>query len=426
MGIPIFILAGQSNAVAIENEMRANLDQLYGLGNYRLVSVSAGGAPLTYARALQDWFNPNELRADLITQTVRMLDANPTGEVAGIIWLQGEADTTAGARAELYQTRLTEFIAGFRSSVEDATGSRQTGIDTANFVISALSAQAPMAVNRIDWTTVLDAQTAIANGLDHLRLVDPDTLLQAAATSRMTGVFKDDLHYTDSFAAQLANALIDAAISPDDTFHGTAGADRMAGGAGNDVYIVNHVADRIIELRDEGTDTTRASVSDSLRVAGTEIENLTLTGDADLSGIGNFLNNGILGNAGNNRLNGARGADVLYGMDGNDLLIGGSGYDRLFGGSGNDRLVGGQGLDQFWGGAGADTFVLLDKGVWREKVMDFEDEIDRIDLRGGGLRGLSDLVLVADPDGIVINYGPGSFQLAGISANQLDASDFLF
>lgn len=425
MGIPIFVLAGQSNAVAIEDEIQASLEQRYGIGNYRLVSVSANGAPLTYARALQDWYAPNELRADLVNQTVQMLNATPDGEIAGIIWLQGEADTTAGARAHLYETRLTELITEFRSAVDAATGSRQTGIETANFVISALSADAPMATNRIDWTTVTTAQTAVASSQDYLRLVSPDAVSQTLALGT-AGVFKDGLHYTNSFAAQLADALVGAALNPDDTIYGTAGADRMAAGRGDDIYIVNHVDDRVIEFRGQGTDTIQASVSYSLRLAVDEVENLTLTGTANLNGSGNGLGNVIIGNAGSNRLDGAGGADVLYGMAGDDVLVGGYGADRLYGGAGNDRLIGGAGFDRLWGGAGADTFVMADSGVWREQVMDYEDGIDLIDLRGSGARALSDLIFVAADDGIVVNYGVGSFQLVGMSQAQLDAGDFIF
>ncbi len=425
MGIPIFVLAGQSNAVAIENEMIDQLNDRYGVGNYRLVSVCANGAPLTYSRAAQDWASPTELRATLVDQTVQMLRANPSGQIAGIIWLQGEADTVAVARAAEYQSRLTTLIDDFRSAVDAATGTRATGIDTANFVISSLSVQAPMATNRSNWTTIIEAQHAITDTRDNIRLVDPDSL--GTFSPRSTeGMFRDLLHYSNSFADRLANALISAAVSPDDTLHGTLGADRMAGGNGDDLYIVNNPGDRIVELRDAGTDTVRASVSYSLLVAGVEVENLTLTGTADINGIGNWRSNVLQGNAGNNRLSGNFGADAIFGMAGDDVLNGGNGCDTLFGGAGNDTLVGAQGRDEFWGGAGADTFVMADRDVWRERVMDFENGIDLLNLHGTGVNGMSDLTMVTDVDGIVVNYGAASFQLVGISVAQLDASDFVF
>jgi Ca2+-binding RTX toxin-like protein len=57
------------------------------------------------------------------------------------------------------------------------------------------------------------------------------------------------------------------------------------------------------------------------------VENLTLTGAAAISGSGNTLNNVITGNSGNNSLNGAGGNDTLIGGAGADLLTGGVGVD---------------------------------------------------------------------------------------------------
>ena len=79
-----------------------------------------------------------------------------------------------------------------------------------------------------------------------------------------------------------------------DRLVGTAGADRMAGLAGDDEYVVNHARDVVIEANGQGTDTVLSSVS--YRLAwGQSIENLTLTGDGDINGTGNSLNNVLQG-----------------------------------------------------------------------------------------------------------------------------------
>eukprot|EP01036_Dinobryon_divergens_P061357 gene61357-biopygen51120 len=62
----------------------------------------------------------------------------------------------------------------------------------------------------------------------------------------------------------------------------------MSGGLGNDEYIVDDVADQVIEGFGEGTDLVKASAS---FILGANIENLTLTGTADINGAGNALNN---------------------------------------------------------------------------------------------------------------------------------------
>ena len=96
---------------------------------------------------------------------------------------------------------------------------------------------------------------------------------------------------------------------------GRGGADRLAGGDGNDTYYVDNAGDAVWENDNAGTDKVYSSVNYTL---GSNIENLTLTGSSNINGTGNNLNNTIYGNSGNNRLDGGGGADRLYGGDGND------------------------------------------------------------------------------------------------------------
>uniref|UniRef100_UPI001BD53B5A M10 family metallopeptidase C-terminal domain-containing protein n=1 Tax=Pseudomonas sp. dw_612 TaxID=2720080 RepID=UPI001BD53B5A len=71
---------------------------------------------------------------------------------------------------------------------------------------------------------------------------------------------------------------------------GRAGADFMIGGAGNDTYIVDNTGDLTSETSTLATeiDTVISSVN---RTLGDNLENLVLTGTADLNGNGNVLNN---------------------------------------------------------------------------------------------------------------------------------------
>ena len=100
-----------------------------------------------------------------------------------------------------------------------------------------------------------------------------------------------------------------------DYLNGGTGTDLLIGGKGNDTFVVDNIGDIIAEGLNGGTDTVESSITWTLK---TNLENLTLTGIANLNGTGNKLNNVIRGNTGNNVLNGGAGADTLIGGKGND------------------------------------------------------------------------------------------------------------
>lgn len=132
--------------------------------------------------------------------------------------------------------------------------------------------------------------------------------------------------------------------SGNDTLNGGIGADTMAGGAGNDTYVVDDAGDAVSEALNAGTDLVQSSIAHTLTA---NVENLTLTGAADIDGTGNTLNNVITGNTGANTLDGGAGADTLNAGAGNDTLIGGDGNDTLNGGTDADSMTGGTGNDTY-------------------------------------------------------------------------------
>jgi len=184
----------------------------------------------------------------------------------------------------------------------------------------------------------------------------------------------------------------------------------MAGGLGNDIYVVDSIGDVVIENAGEGTDTVQTVLNSY--TLGANVENLTFTGTGNFIGIGNALNNTITGGAGNDTIDGGAGTDTMIGGAGNDTylvdnsadviteaagagidtvlstalaytlgtnvdnltfvgagnfngtgnalnntMIGGVGNDTLSGAGGDDTITGGAGNDTMNGGAGNDTFV---------------------------------------------------------------------
>ena len=95
---------------------------------------------------------------------------------------------------------------------------------------------------------------------------------------------------------------------------------------------------------------------------GALVENLQLVSAANLTGIGNALDNLLSGNDAANRLSGLAGADTLEGGGGNDTLEGGDDGDTLEGGAGIDTLAGGAGDDTYIVDSATDTLIELAGG----------------------------------------------------------------
>jgi serralysin len=136
------------------------------------------------------------------------------------------------------------------------------------------------------------------------------------------------------------------------------------------------------------------------------------------------------GTSGNNTIYGTSAANAIKGLGGDDKLYGRAGNDKLYGDTGSDVLAGESGNDILSGGSSADTFRFT--GKWgSDKITDFANGSDHIDLRGNGL-SFNDLSISqsnADSDGVaddvIIKADGQSIALLNVKLSLIGASDFV-
>ena len=246
---------------------------------------------------------------------------------------------------------------------------------------------------------------------------------------------------------------------------GNIAANALAGGAGNDTYIVD-AGDTVTEASGQGTDTVQSSVTFTL---GANIENLTLTGTVAINGTGNTMNNTIIGNSGANVLSGGTGADSMSGGSGDDTYVidnagdsvaetAGEGTDTIqssltytlaanlenltltgssnINGTGNtldNVLTGNSGTNTLTGGAGNDTYVVgtgdsvvenADAGtdtVQSSIAWTLGSNIENLTLTGSsvinGTGNTLNNVIAGNSGANVLNGGTGTDTMAGGAGN---------
>lgn len=140
----------------------------------------------------------------------------------------------------------------------------------------------------------------------------------ATGFESITGSAHDDVLTGDTDANVLTG------LAGNDTLDGKGGIDTLVGGLGDDIYVLDVIGDKVVELAGEGSDTVRIGAS---YVLGANLENLELQGSGDLAGTGNDLANKLTGTSGKNTLDGGAGADTLIGGAGDDTYVVDNGSD---------------------------------------------------------------------------------------------------
>ncbi len=100
--------------------------------------------------------------------------------------------------------------------------------------------------------------------------------------------------------------------------NGGAGQDTLIGAGGDDIYLVDDVADVVREAANAGTGMIRATIGVAL---GDTVETLSLLGGGAINGTGSALANVIVANANANLIAGNGAADMLAGGGGADTFV---------------------------------------------------------------------------------------------------------
>lgn len=367
--VPIYVLAGQSNAK--RNEVYESVrSALADLGGPSVVlhagSTAAGLVPLD---GVPDWSpsSPSDLFAAMMTQiwtaAAEIVAAGDTPVAGGFFWVQGEEDARDAETAAAYKDNLENFIATLRSDFGDEFP----------FVVTEIRTTAdPWPYHE----TVRQAQHDTANGTNVLLLE------------------------TDNFA-----------LSPDNVHYSIVGRHALG------QALVDQVEARHLEIVGQGDATPRilTGTTESDEIIG------GLGNDRIRSGAGR---DSVFGGAGDDVLLGGNGADRLYGGDGTDRLYAGYGKDFLAGGDGNDRLFGRVGNDVLVGGEGRDRFFFLEKDgpESHDTILDFEIGSDQL-----VMRGITVTDVEATTEGALVHFNSGAtVLLEGIDADALTGKSFVY
>ncbi|WP_428673516.1 lectin-like protein [Reyranella sp.] len=245
----------------------------------------------------------------------------------------------SGGGTDLAQSSVTYSLAGQYIEKLTLTGSGNTNA-TGNSLANTLTGNSGN--NALDGGTGADTMAGGAGDDTYYVNATSDSVIEVANSGTdqvfssvsysLSGQHIENLTLTGTGNTNVAgNSLANILVgnSGNNVLNGSTGADTMTGGAGNDTYVVDNVGDTVVEASGSagGTDLVQSSVSFGL--AGQFVENLTLTGSANINATGNSLANTLTGNSGNNALDGGSGSDVLNGGAGTDVLTGGSGLDTF-------------------------------------------------------------------------------------------------
>ncbi|EAQ04253.1 Hemolysin-type calcium-binding protein [Pseudooceanicola batsensis HTCC2597] len=306
---------------------------------------------------------------------------------------EAEGDTFSGIE-NLVGSQNADILTG------DANANRFEGLGGDDVFQGGLGADTMIGHLGIDTADYSDSASAIEVGIHRTGVggtADGDVLIYM---ERIIGsAFGDDL-------VGGGTAPIIEGAGGNDTIIDYGGAATIMGGDGDDTINAGTGADSI----DGGAGI------DTVRYANTSAVQIDLAAG---TGSGFAAEGDIFVNVEN-----------VVGSNAGDTLTGDDQANRLEGLYGEDTIKGGLGNDVLLGGGNADTFVFDAAGFGRDLILDWQDNYDKIDLRGSGLTHAS-FTEVDTAQGVRLDYFNGvstdAIHLFGasLSPSDIDSSDFL-
>lgn len=381
-------LDGGGNALANQLVGNGGANRLAGMAGDDALDGGAGNDVL-------DGGAGNDALAGGLGDDVYLVDASGDS----VLELAGEGDDTVRAGVTYALTDNVENLVlegDARNGYGNALDNHLVGNDLDNYLDGGTGAdllEGGAGNDTYIVDSVGDRVVELADGgVDEIYSTISYTLAAGGNIERLTLGGNADLSATGNdddnvLLGNGGNSVLSAGLGNDtlqggqgnDVLDGGAGADYMYGYTGDDTFIVDEIGDVVSEGQFQGLDTVRSSIS---YVLTNNLENLALTGGADLDGTGNDENNVVTGNSGNNH---------LYGQYGSDTLVGGAGDDQLDGGQGSDVMMGGQGNDIYQVNSYSDVVVeLAGEGVdtvYADASFALSDNIENLELGDGAYYG---------------------------------------
>lgn len=416
--IPIFVLAGQSNAVILRNGeyLASALEERF--TDFELASYAWGGTPLAARdpnpnatlvaeRDGLDWspYSTGELFDRLvstISSTVNnVIETGNTPVLAGIVWSQGERDAYTLDDATSYSHNLVEFVQALRQQISSILPNN--AIETPQFVMAELASR--------DYT--------YADIVAQQQKLAADSLVNTDISAVQSDWLRTDLrHYSNEGAALVADGLVDKLSR---SIHNAGQTNTITAGTTSEEFIGSFLDVDVVSYADS---TWRVVVN----LGTAQGYKGYAQGDtfSQIDGIiGSQFSDILIASDNGDWLRGGRGhgKDQLIGGSSRDVLNGGAGDDILKGGGGADLLIGGVGIDILNGGAGNDIFEFR-KASANDYIQDLEvnDFIRLRDLASSE----DDLLFLDTEDGLQIDYGSGVITVENWTTSDVEDIQFWF